>query len=223
MRTIKSYVLRAGRMTVRQQQGWQEYYPRYSLPVDRGLWDFRKLFGNAAPTILEIGFGMGQSLAQMAQSQADTNFIGVEVHQAGVGALAADIAELELTNLRVVAFDAVAILRDCIADASLAGVQIYFPDPWPKKKHHKRRLIQPELVQLLVKKIKPGGTLHCATDWEEYAEYMLQVLKQVSSLKNTSFIDTYVPRPNSRPLTKFEQRGQRLGHGIWDLLFTVKS
>ena len=220
MRTIKSYVLRAGRMTQRQQQGWSDLYPHYCLPVDKGLWDFKLAFARNAPTVLEIGFGMGQSLLQMAQDQPEVNFIGVEVHQAGVGALAADIEEFALKNLRLVAFDAVSVLRDCIPDASLAGIQIFFPDPWPKKKHHKRRLIQPELVRLLTKKLQPEGYLHCATDWQDYAEHMLQVLKDEPTLNNTSDNNSYVLRPAARPLTKFEQRGQRLGHGIWDLIFT---
>jgi tRNA (guanine-N7-)-methyltransferase len=218
-RTIKSYVLRAGRMTKRQQEGWANSYPKLSLPLDSGVWDFTTLFDRTAPTVLEIGFGMGQSLCQMAKANPDTNYIGIEVHQAGVGALAADIAELQLSNIRLVCHDAVITLESSIADGSLSGVQIFFPDPWHKKKHHKRRLIQDTFVTLLVQKLAPGGFIHCATDWQDYADWILEILQGNSALVNQSETGGFVQRPQQRPLTKFEQRGHRLGHGVWDSIF----
>ncbi|MCC5791889.1 MAG: tRNA (guanosine(46)-N7)-methyltransferase TrmB [Legionellaceae bacterium] len=221
-RTIKSYVLRAGRMTERQRSGWDEHYPRLRLPTDSGTWDFSAIFGRTAPTILEIGFGMGHSLLAMAQAYPENNYIGLEVHQAGVGALAADIAQQALPNVRLLAQDAVEVLQQYVADGSLAGVQIFFPDPWPKKKHHKRRLIQPPFTALLVQKLQKDGFIHCATDWEAYAQHMLAVLSAQAELCNRAEDGTFFPRPPQRPLTKFEQRGQRLGHGVWDVYFVLR-
>lgn len=209
-------------MTARQRQGWDTIYPQYALTMHQKYWDFAEIFANKQPVVLEIGFGMGQSLCAMARENPHINYLGIEVHQAGVGALAADIAEYELTNVRLIAHDAVEILKTCIPDASLQGVQIFFPDPWPKKKHHKRRLIQTPLVRLLLQKLMPEGFIHCATDWQEYAEHILSVLSAEPMLQNTAEAGDYVERPESRPLTKFEQRGQRLGHGVWDLLFIKK-
>ena len=217
-RAIRSYVLRAGRMGTGQQRALEELGPRFVLPYQAEPLDTAAVFGRAAPRVLEIGFGMGQATAEIALSRPETDFIGVEVHTPGVGALLKRIGELGLTNLRIIQHDAVEVLRQMIAPASLAGVHIYFPDPWHKKKHHKRRLIQPELVALLASRIVPGGYLHCATDWENYAEQMLAVLSAEPALENSAA--GYAPRPDWRPLTKFENRGLKLGHGVWDLLFT---
>lgn len=221
-RRIKSYVLRAGRVSNRQQQGLDLWVKDYELAVNGSPWDLVEEFGRAADTVVEIGFGMGASLLEMAKLRPDINYIGIEVHQAGVGSLAADLHDHQLSNVRLVAHDAVEVFRTQLLDASLSGVQIFFPDPWHKKRHHKRRLIQKDLIQLLAQKIKKGGFIHCATDWQEYAEHMLTVLSAESLLKNTQSEGKYSPRPESRPLTKFEQRGARLGHGVWDLIFTIK-
>lgn len=220
-RTIKSFVLRAGRMTTRQQQGLDQWFKEYHLS-NQAVWDFEEIFGRDAPTIVEIGFGMGASLLAMAKENPEQQYIGIEVHRAGLGGLAADLHEQQLNNVRLVSEDAVEIFKKNIKDASLAGVQIFFPDPWPKKKHHKRRLIQKEFVHLLAEKIQSGGFLHCATDWEDYAEHMLDVLSAEPTLKNQQAEGGYIPRPESRPLTKFEKRGERLGHGVWDLYFIKK-
>jgi tRNA (guanine-N7-)-methyltransferase len=218
-RAIRSFVLRTGRMTAGQQRAFDRYGPRFVLRKDMGKLDAREVFGREAPLVLEIGFGMGQSLLEMAAVAPQLNFLGIEVHRPGVGSLLHGLAERELDNVRVYCEDAVEVLRECILDGSLHRVQIFFPDPWHKKRHHKRRLIQPEFVQLLAQKLVPGGHLHLATDWQNYAEQMLQVLTATPLLANTAASGEYVPRPDSRPITKFEQRGQRLGHGVWDLLF----
>ena len=181
------------------------------------------MFARQAQTILEIGFGMGQSLVAQAENHPDINYLGVEVHLPGVGSLLNAMQAKGLENIRVSGEDAVVLLRDHIGMNSLDGIQIFFPDPWHKKRHHKRRLIQPEFVTELAKRLKPGGFMHLATDWENYAEQMLEVLSAEDLLKNTSDTNDYVPRPDSRPLTKFEQRGHRLGHGVWDLMFVKKS
>jgi len=219
-RRIKSYVLRTGRVSNRQQQGLDLWIKDYNLPLSDKPWDFTEIFGRSGDVIVEIGFGMGASLLTTAQQQPDCNFLGIEVHQAGVGSLAADLHDHQIKNVRIIAQDAVQILQTQIPDESLAGIQIFFPDPWPKKRHHKRRLIQTEFVHLLTLKLKKSGFIHCATDWQEYAVHMLEVLSTNRSLKNLSpQEDGYIPRPETRPLTKFEQRGTRLGHGVWDLLF----
>lgn len=219
-RGIKSYILRAGRLSNRQRQGLDLWLKNYELTVHGIPWDLEKEFARTAPTVVEIGFGMGGSLLSMAKNNPELNYIGIEVHRAGVGSLAADLHEEQLSNVRVVAHDAVEVFRTQFLDNTLTGVQIFFPDPWHKKRHHKRRLIQTEFIQLLVKKMKPGGFIHCATDWQEYAEHMLEVLSAEPALYNTEKDEGYSPRPSSRPLTKFEQRGERLGHGVWDLIFT---
>jgi tRNA (guanine-N7-)-methyltransferase len=222
-RKIKSYVLRAGRLSNRQCQGLNFWLKNYQLKLQETPWDLDKEFANSQDIIVEIGFGMGASLLIMAKNNSHTNYLGIEVHQAGVGSLAADLHEHQLSNVRIVADDAVEVFRTQLFDNSLAGVQIFFPDPWHKKRHHKRRLIQQEFIQLLTHKIKPGGFIHCATDWEEYAEHMLEVLTTEPHLRNTQQEGGgYAPRPLSRPLTKFEQRGERLGHGVWDLIFIKK-
>ncbi|STY30470.1 tRNA (m7G46) methyltransferase, SAM-dependent [Legionella wadsworthii] len=222
-RRIKSYVLRAGRVSNRQRQGLDLWLQNYELTVNGTPWDLTKEFDHTADTVIEIGFGMGASLLTMAKNNPEKNYIGVEVHLAGVGSLAADLHEYQLSNVRIVVHDAVEVLRTQFLDNSLAGVQIFFPDPWHKKRHHKRRLIQKEFIQLLAQKLKPGGFIHCATDWQDYAEYMLAILSTEPSLQNTQNDGGFSPRPLSRPLTKFEQRGQRLGHGVWDLIFIKRN
>jgi tRNA (guanine-N7-)-methyltransferase len=220
-RTVRSYVLRAGRMGTGQQRALAELGPRYVLPFQPTPLDLPAVFGRRAPCVLEIGFGMGGATAQIAAARPDTDFIGVEVHEPGVGALLKLIGDQGLTNLRIVRHDAVEVLREMLAPASLAGVHVFFPDPWHKKRHHKRRLIQPPLVALLASRLAPGGVLHCATDWEDYALQMLDVLSAEPLLRNTA--ERWAPRPDYRPLTKFEHRGLKLGHGVWDLVFTRSS
>lgn len=217
-RPIRSFVLRMGRMTEGQRRGLDDNWPQWGLERAAGQLDPAQAFVQPGPLVVEIGFGMGTSLAAMALAEPHTNFVGIEVHPPGVGKLLHSLAASGSNNVRVYRDDAVLVLRECIGDASLDGVQIYFPDPWHKKRHHKRRLIQSEFVELLCSKLKPGGFLHLATDWEDYAEQMLEVLAANPGLENSTAED-YIPRPARRPLTKFEQRGQRLGHGIWDLLF----
>ena len=217
-RGIRSFVLRAGRMGSGQVKAMETLGPLYVLPFRPEPLDFEQAFGRQAPTVLEIGFGMGDATAQIAAARPQDNFIGIEVHTPGVGALLQRIEERGLTNLRLFQHDAVEVLRDMIAPGSLAGLHAYFPDPWHKKKHNKRRLIQAEFVSHLSSRLAPGGYLHCATDWQPYAEQMLQVLGAEKTLANTA--DGYAPRPDWRPLTKFENRGIKLGHGVWDLVFT---
>jgi tRNA (guanine-N7-)-methyltransferase len=194
----------------------------YELIMSDLPWSFEKEFGRCADTVVEIGFGMGTSLLSMAQANPQVNYIGIEVHKAGVGSLAADLHDYQLPNVRIAAHDAVELFQSQIEDCSLSGVQIFFPDPWHKKRHHKRRLIQPEFIQLLARKIRRDGFLHCATDWQEYAEHILGVLTAEPTLRNQQATGGYSPRPESRPLTKFEKRGERLGHGVWDLIFIKK-
>jgi tRNA (guanine-N7-)-methyltransferase len=201
-----------------QQRALETLGPRYLVPYTAGeALDLRRLFGRVAPVVVEIGFGMGDATAQIAAARPGDDFLGIEVHTPGVGALLRRIEERGLANVRIVQHDAVEVLREMIPPGSLAGVHVYFPDPWHKKKHHKRRLIQPDFVRLLASRLAPGGYLHCATDWEPYAAQMLAVLGAEPSLANTS--EGYATRPDWRPLTKFENRGLKLGHGVWDLLF----
>ncbi|MDP1928427.1 MAG: tRNA (guanosine(46)-N7)-methyltransferase TrmB [Thiobacillus sp.] len=214
---IRSYVLRAGRVGPGQARALAEIGPQCMLPYQAGLLDLDAVFGRAAPHILEIGFGMGEGLAEIAAAHPENDYLGVEVHTPGVGALLKQVGERGLTNVRVIQHDAVEVLTRMLAPASLAGIHIFFPDPWHKKRHHKRRLIQSPLVALLASRIQLGGYIHLATDWQEYAEQMLVVLAAEPLLANT--VADYAPRPDTRPLTKFEQRGIRLGHGVWDLLF----
>ncbi len=216
-RSIRSFVLRAGRMGTGQMRALEELGPRFLIPYATAPLDLNNAFGRDAPKVLEIGFGMGTATAAIAQSHPETDYLGVEVHTPGVGALLKSIGEIGLSNLRIIQHDAVEVLEHMLPDASLDGVHIFFPDPWHKKRHHKRRLIQPDFVALLVRKLKPGGYLHLATDWADYAHQMLDVLSANPSLSNT--VEAYAPRPEYRPLTKFEQRGVRLGHGVWDLIF----
>ncbi|MBX3606874.1 MAG: tRNA (guanosine(46)-N7)-methyltransferase TrmB [Piscinibacter sp.] len=216
-RAIRSYVVRAGRMGSGQRRALSELAPRFVLPFQAAPIDFAHCFGRSAPCVLEIGFGMGDATAAIAGDRPETDFLGIEVHPPGVGALLQRIEAQALTNLRVVQHDAVEVVERMIAPASLAGVHVFFPDPWHKKRHHKRRLIQPPFVALLASRLAPGGYLHCATDWQPYAEQMLEVLGAEPTLRNSA--DGYAPRPAYRPPTKFEQRGLKLGHGVWDLVF----
>jgi tRNA (guanine-N7-)-methyltransferase len=216
-RPIRSFVLRQGRLTPAQERAVTSLLPAFGIPYTPEVLALDVVFGRAAPKILEIGFGMGGATAEIAQANPDKDYLGVEVHTPGVGNLLKLVEEKGLTNLRVIQHDAVEVLNHMLADDSLDGVHIFFPDPWPKKRHHKRRLLQAAFVDLLCSKLKPGGYLHFATDWEEYAQWTLEVLQGESKLVNTA--ENYAPRPEYRPLTKFEQRGLNLGHGVWDLIF----
>lgn len=218
LRPIRSFVLRQGRMSPAQTRAFETLGPTYIVPFhEDSLLDYRQLFGREAPAIVEIGFGMGESTAAIAAALPEKNFIGIEVHTPGVGALLKLIGEKGLSNLRVIQHDAVEVLKHMIPDRSLAGFHIFFPDPWPKKRHHKRRLIQPELVKLLVQKLADGGYLHLATDWEEYAQHMLEVLQAETGLRNT--VVDFAPRPAYRGTSGFERKGLAKGHGVWDLVF----
>ncbi|HEY9146146.1 MAG TPA: tRNA (guanosine(46)-N7)-methyltransferase TrmB [Thiobacillus sp.] len=214
---IRSYVLRAGRVGSGQARALAEIGPQYMLQYQPAMLDLDAVFGRQAPRFLEIGFGMGEGLAETAAAHTENDYLGVEVHTPGVGALLKQIGERGLTNVRIIQHDAVEVLTNMLAPDSLTGVHIFFPDPWHKKRHHKRRLIQSPLVRLLASRIRPGGYIHLATDWQDYAEQMLAVLTAEPLLQNT--VADYAPRPDTRPLTKFEQRGIRLGHGVWDLVF----
>jgi tRNA (guanine-N7-)-methyltransferase len=218
-RRIRSYVLRAGRMTEGQQRAFDDNWQRFGLAYEDGLLDYEAAFGRPGLRTLEIGFGMGQSLVEMAAAAPATNFTGIEVHKPGVGKLLHSMQEQGVDNIRVYCHDAVEIVKECIAPDSLDTVQIFFPDPWHKKRHNKRRLIQPEFVALLCSRLRPGGVLHVATDWENYAEQIMEVLSAEPTLENTVAPGQFAPRPATRPLTKFERRGERLGHGVWDVLF----
>ena len=220
-RPIRSFALRRGHVTSAQRRAYDEVFPRFALPYANALLDCAAAFGRNAPTVLEIGFGMGETTAAIAQARPDVNFLCVEVFAAGIGALARRIDELRLGNVRIIQHDAVEVVRDMLAPGSLAGVHVFFPDPWPKARHHKRRLIAPRFVQQLAARIAPGGYLHCATDWQPYAEQMLEVLSREPRLANLHA--GYAPAPRNplaeRPTTKFHARGERLGHGVWDIVF----
>lgn len=217
---IRSFVVRPGRMGPGQARALHELGPRFVLDATSSRLDMTAAFGRSAPVVVEIGFGMGAATAAIASARPELNFLGIEVHPPGVGALLRSIGEHGIDNIRVVAHDAVEVLRHMIEPASLAGVNIFFPDPWPKKRHHKRRLLQPPLVALLASRLATGGFVHCATDWLPYADQMLAVLSGQGELVNTA--NGFAARPAARPLTKFEQRGLRLGHGVRDLLFVKR-
>jgi tRNA (guanine-N7-)-methyltransferase len=219
VRKIQSFVKREGRLTKGQEKAIEKNWPTMGLTHQGGRLDVNQVFGREAPLVLEIGFGMGKSLVEMANNEPDKDFIGIEVHRPGIGACLAEAEEQGVTNLRVYEHDAVEILADCIPDNGLSRLQLFFPDPWHKKRHHKRRIVQPEFVEKLRSKLAPGGVFHMATDWENYGEFMLEIMSVAPGYKNLSSTGDYVPRPEQRPLTKFEQRGQRLGHGVWDLMF----
>ena len=218
-RKVRSFVLRTGRLSEFQRQTMNDNWAAYGLEHQTEPFDFPTIYGNTNPIILEIGFGMGKSLVEMALQNPDKNYLGIEVHTPGVGACLAYAVEKHVKNLRIICHDATEILRDSIADNSLGGLQLFFPDPWHKAKHHKRRIVQPHFVETIYQKLQPNGFIHFATDWQNYAEQMLDVLKSAVGLHNVSPTNDYIPRPDFRPLTKFEQRGHKLGHGVWDLYF----
>ena len=215
-KTIRSFVVRAGRMTKAQRSAFELGWDAYGLRLADGAIELDAVFGRNNPKVVEIGFGMGGSLLEMVEAQPETDFIGIEVHPPGVGSLINAAQEKNISNLRVYLADATDVLNECFADGSLDRVQIYFPDPWHKKKHNKRRIIQPKFLQLIREKLRLGGVVHMATDWQPYAEQMLELVDEADGFKN--MVQDYVPRPDFRPLTKFERRGERLGHGVWDLM-----
>ena len=214
---IRSYVLRQGRFSRGQQRAYAELLPRFGIPYQPRALDFSEVFGRQAPVVAEIGFGMGETTARIAAENPGTNYLAMEVHAPGVGSLLKQIGEAGLENVRIVPHDAVEVLRDMVPAASLAAIHVFFPDPWPKKRHHKRRLLQPPFVALAASRLAPGGVLHVATDWQEYADHVLAVLSATPGLANTA--PGFAPRPAVRPETKFERRGLKLGHGVWDIVF----
>ena len=214
---IRSYVLRQGRFSPAQQKAYAELMPRYGVPYRAAPLDFAAAFGRAAPVVVEIGSGMGETTVRIAAENPGTDYLAIEVHAPGIGALLRRLADLEIPNVRVVQHDAVEVLRDMVPPGSLAAIHVFFPDPWPKKRHHKRRLVQPAFAALAASRLAPGGRLHAATDWQDYADHMLEVLSGVSGMRNSAA--DFAPRPPWRPETKFEKRGRGLGHGVWDLVF----
>ncbi len=219
MRRIRSFVRRQGRLTKGQEFALENYWPVMGVEYQDAPVDFTELFGREAPVTLEIGFGMGTSLVAMAKANPQQNFLGIEVHSPGVGACLATAHEEGVENLRVMCHDAVEVLQKMVPDNSLSMVQLFFPDPWHKARHNKRRIVQVPFAEFVKSKLQLGGVFHMATDWEPYAEHMLEVMSSIDGYKNQSETNDYVPRPDSRPVTKFEQRGHRLGHGVWDLMF----
>lgn len=220
LRQVRSFVLREGRLTAGQQRAFETLWPRWGLDFTGQPLDLPTVFGNDHPVHLEIGFGNGESLAAMAQAHPGRNYVGIEVHRPGVGHLLLRLEELGCENVRVMRHDAVEVLDTMLPTASLAGIYLFFPDPWHKKRHHKRRILQPALLDQLARVIRPGGFFHAATDWQDYAEHMLAVLgADRQRFENAAGAGRYLPRPDDRPLTKFERRGQGLGHGVWDLIF----
>ncbi len=222
IRTIRSFVKREGRLTSGQQNAIDTQWPLFGVDYSNAQLDMTQLFERDAETVLEIGFGNGDSLWQMAVANPHINYFGIEVHRPGVGHLLHLVASSGCSNLRVSNHDAVEVLRDQIPDHSLDRVQLFFPDPWHKKKHHKRRIVQDAFIERVADKLKPGGVFHLATDWENYAEQMMAVLNNNHRFDNLSPDNTFVPRPEERPITKFEKRGHRLGHGVWDMLYRKK-
>jgi tRNA (guanine-N7-)-methyltransferase len=216
-RPIRSFVLRQGRMSAAQQRARDELLPRFGIPFEPRALDFDRVFGRHAPRVIEIGFGMGETTAAIAQARPDDDFLCIDVHGPGVGSLLKRLDELGLANVRVIQHDAVEVIGAMIPHGSLAAIHVFFPDPWPKKRHHKRRLMQPPFVHELALRLMPGAYLHVATDWEDYAHEMLATLAAEPLLENTAA--GFAPRPAYRPLTKFEARGIGLGHGVWDMLF----
>ena len=217
-RKIRSFVRREGRITTGQQRALQDLWPRYGLETG-SLLELDDIFGRSAPRTLEIGFGNGDALLAMATNQPETDFIGIEVHRPGVGRLLRELEQRALSNVRVIRDDAVPILENSLPDSSLDRLLLFFPDPWHKKRHHKRRIVQAAFIELLAKKIARGGVLHMATDWEDYAQHMLDTMGLSAAFRNCAGAGNYSPKPDYRPTTRFEQRGQRLGHGVWDLLY----
>jgi len=222
-RPVRTFVRRAGRLTDGQKRALRELWPRFGVDQSQGPLDLRRLFGNQHPVILEIGFGDGAATWRMARAHPEQNFLAVEVHRPGVGRLLLALEREGLENVRVACADAVEWLQSGIPADSLDGVRIYFPDPWPKKRHHKRRMVQPEFIQLLASRMKPGALLHMATDWLHYAEHMLDVMRDLEQFENLSPDGSYCSRPEWRPQTKYERRGERLGHPVKDLIFRRTS
>ena len=223
MRPVRSFVLRAGRLTEGQKRALDELWPLYGIDEGENQLDLKILFGNDHPVIMEIGFGNGDATWQMALAHPEENYLAVDVHRPGVGHLLLKLEENGIGNVRIACEDAVELLRQRIPRDSLAGVRIYFPDPWPKKRHHKRRIIQAPFVGLLAEKIQPAGILHLATDWEQYAEHMLEVMHNSRDFENLASDGKVYPKPEWRPATKYEKRGERLGHGVFDLVFRRKA
>mgnify|MGYP006093968607 CR=1 FL=1 len=222
-KSIRSYVVRAGRMTDGQRNAFENSWSTYGLKLADGAIDTDTVFGRSGPKVLEIGFGMGDSLLQMAVAEPSTDFIGIEVHPPGVGTIM-NIAQSEgISNLRVYLADANDVLEECFPPQSIDRLQLYFPDPWHKKKHNKRRIVQPQFVQLVRERLRPSGVLHMATDWQHYAEQMLETLDEAEGFENIAGIGQYSARPDYRPMTKFEKRGERLGHGVWDLIYKKRD
>jgi len=219
-RPVRSFVLRQGRMSPAQQRALDELLPRHGLPFAGAPLDWQHVFGRAAPVVLEIGFGMGATTAEIAAAHPERDFVGIEVHAPGVGSLLRELDRRALANVRVIRHDAVEVVDAMIPPGSLAGIHVFFPDPWPKKRHHKRRLLKPDFVHALALRLAPGGYVHIATDWSDYAEEMLATLGVERLLANT--VEGFAPRPESRPQTKFERRGTRLGHPVFDLVFSRK-
>lgn len=218
---IRSFVLRQGHLSAAQKRYHEQMMPKIGIPYAPALLDLAATFGRDAPKILEIGCGMGETSARIARENPQNDYLGLEVHTPGVGNLCKLIDEGQIGNLRLIQHDAVEVVRDMIGTGTLDGIHVFFPDPWPKKRHHKRRLLKPEFVAELARRLKPGGYFHCATDWEDYAMQMLEVLSAEPYLQNTA--DDFAPRPAYRPLTKFENRGLKLGHGVWDLVFRCRA
>ena len=214
---IRSYVLRQGRFSPAQQKAHSELLPRFGVSYSRNYLDLARVFGRVAPVVVEIGFGMGETTARIAAGNPGIDYLGIEVHAPGVGSLLRQLDAAQLSNVRVISHDAVEVMREMIAPASLAGIHVFFPDPWPKKRHHKRRLVQPPFAALAASRLAPGGYFHVATDWEEYGAQVLEVLAMTPGLVNTAH--GFAPRPATRPETKFERRGLKLGHGVWDIVF----
>ncbi|QAV23901.1 tRNA (guanosine(46)-N7)-methyltransferase TrmB [Proteus hauseri] len=219
LRRVRSFVRRQGRLTPRQQQALDTQLPIFGIEYKPEPIDFSQVFGREAPVILEIGFGMGASLVTMAKNSAENNYLGIEVHAPGVGACLATAQEEQVSNLRVMCHDAIEVLNNMIPDNSLKMVQLFFPDPWHKARHNKRRIVQVPFAELILRKLTSEGVFHMATDWQPYAKHMLEVMTSVDGYQNLSETQDYVPRPETRPVTKFEKRGHRLGHGVWDLMF----
>jgi tRNA (guanine-N7-)-methyltransferase len=220
-RPIRSFVLRQGRFSPAQQRAVSDLMPRFGVPYGEKTLDFAELFGRKAPVVAEVGFGMGETTARIAADNPGNDYLGVEVHGPGVGSLLKRVDEAGITNVRIVQHDAVEVMRHMIPESSLAAIHVFFPDPWPKKRHHKRRLLQADFVELAASRLAPRGILHVATDWQEYAEHVLAVLGACPALANTA--DGFAPRPSWRPETKFERRGLALGHGVWDLVFERRT
>ena len=219
LRPIRSYVQRAGRMTTAQRRALEELWPRYQVMDADAPLDWPLLFGRTAPVIIEIGFGNGTSLLTMAAAQPEKNFVGVEVHRPGIGQLLMGLTQDNIANVKLVYGDALEFLQHRVMDDSVDALHLFFPDPWPKVRHHKRRIVQAEFAQLVRRKLRTGGYFHMATDWQAYADHMMKTMTQALGYANTAGAQNYCPRPEYRPLTKFERRGQRLGHGVWDLVF----